>query len=438
MRSGSVRRQRREKAKIPLTLRASAHIFSRNRQAHEWALGNHKKVMGYGMSDHGYDADLNPVLAAATHGELEILVTLLEAHHILSLADDEFREMRHHAYRAHIHKAYSLHGNIPFIGAFLETLNKITLDYDPSVDIEEKIDHIVENDTIFDALFYREAHKHGSPWTLYVKIRAASDAIIDLYKFKILGKNSSDEEILDEMLNIYYELLDVTKCTPAQNCEYRMVSDVIAKYIRLAGANNVAHDPGDGEGPSYHAIVCDVAERLDAPQGDGDAIESREYSILQTCLEKALADMDDAQKTALMRVLRAETGPGNSAPTDISTAAFMELFRAGGTASHHMLMLTVNYVLGPILTRVTGAGMALVANAPMIARRTSVPTGPADETATGLWTMQQIADPAYQVIIPCVVWIAMLRRQQQSLQCTRIPGQAEINTTQLRPFQGTR
>ncbi len=64
-----------------------------------------------------------------------------------------------------------------------------------------------------------------------------------------------------------------------------------------------------------------------------------------------------------------------------------------------------------------GRGLTFAANA-TLARTISIFAGPIGWVVTGLWTLVDIAGPAYRVTIPAVIQIAYMRLKQQYGQAT--------------------
>ena len=83
----------------------------------------------------------------------------------------------------------------------------------------------------------------------------------------------------------------------------------------------------------------------------------------------------------------------------------MAIFRAGGFKSYQLTLITVNLVWKKLF----GSGLAFAANTG-IARYLAVLVRPVGWTITGIWTVFDIASPAYRITIPGVLYVAMLRQ----------------------------
>jgi len=187
-------------------------------------------------------------------------------------------------------------------------------------------------------------------------------------------------------------------------------ADLIAKEIRDMGGNSFAN-VWRGEGPSYHDIVCDVADKMKAPYNKDRPIKDIENAILETILTSALEHMTDEEKEELFSEMGSKAGLTKGG---IATAAFISIFRAGGFYSYQLTLIIANQIAKVVL----GRGLMLATNAGLM-RAASVLTGPIGWAIAGLWTAVDIAGPAYKVTIPCVVHVAMLRKKLDSLHCSK-------------------
>ncbi len=185
-------------------------------------------------------------------------------------------------------------------------------------------------------------------------------------------------------------------------------NDLIAKEIRDMGGNSFANI-WRGEGPSYHEIVCDVADKLKAPYNKNKNIESIENSILETILATAIDHMSDEEKRELLKEMG---GKGGLSKGGIATATFISIFRAGGFYSYQLTLIIANQIARAVL----GRGLMLATNAGLV-RVASVLAGPIGWAITGIWTAIDLAGPAYKVTIPCVIHVAMLRKKLNALTC---------------------
>jgi len=196
----------------------------------------------------------------------------------------------------------------------------------------------------------------------------------------------------------------------AHEPKHSIYADLIAKEIRDMGGNSFAN-VWRGEGPLYHEIVCDVADKMKAPYNKIKSIEDIENSILETILSTALEHMSDDEKEKLLAEMGGKAGLSKGG---VATATFISIFRAGGFYSYQLTLIIANQIAKAIL----GRGLMLTTNAGLM-KAASILTGPIGWAITGLWTAVDIAGPAYKVTIPCVIHVAMLRKKLNSLNCNK-------------------
>ncbi len=187
-------------------------------------------------------------------------------------------------------------------------------------------------------------------------------------------------------------------------------ADLIAKEIRDMGGNSFAN-VWRGEGPSYHEIVCDAADKMKVPYNKDRPIKGIENAILETIITSALEHMTDEEKEELLSEMGSKAGASMGG---IATATFISIFRAGGFYSYQLTLIIANQIAKVVLRR----GLMLATNAGLM-RAASVLTGPVGWAIAGLWTAIDIAGPAYKVTIPCVIHVAMLRKKLDSLHCSK-------------------
>ena len=86
-------------------------------------------------------------------------------------------------------------------------------------------------------------------------------------------------------------------------------------------------------------------------------------------------------------------------------ATLMTAWKAGGFQSYILLVSVVNAVMKFLI----GRGLSLAANAAMT-RMASIMLGPVGWVLTALWTLLDIAGPAYRVTVPAVIQLSYIRQ----------------------------
>lgn len=195
--------------------------------------------------------------------------------------------------------------------------------------------------------------------------------------------------------------LDITEVYQKNQPNHTAYVDEICSEIQRFGGHTIANWIRGGEGASYQNIVCSVAKRLKVNFNEHREVEVIEEQILLKFLEKAWEKMSEVEKRDLSKSLPKGTKIGKEFPF----IAFQAVFKAGGFKSYQIMLIVANAMWKFIF----GKGLPLVANA-ALARWASVLTGPVGLAISSIWTIYDLGGPAYRVIIPCVIHIAMLRR----------------------------
>ena len=87
------------------------------------------------------------------------------------------------------------------------------------------------------------------------------------------------------------------------------------------------------------------------------------------------------------------------------TASLQAIIKAKGFATYKLTVIVANAFWKFIF----GRGLSFATNA-TLTKTLSVFLGPIGWTATGIWTVFDIASPAYRVTIPAVIQVAYLRQ----------------------------
>jgi uncharacterized protein YaaW (UPF0174 family) len=153
----------------------------------------------------------------------------------------------------------------------------------------------------------------------------------------------------------------------------------------------------------YEEIVKDVASHLKVPFGKGEDVLIVEDGILRKILRDSFEKMSQEQRAEVLKELNV-TDLGLLGPA--ASAALIAAGRAGGFATYKLALVVANAVSKAIL----GRGLPLAVNA-AAARTIGLVLGPIGWVVTGVWTLADMASPAYRVTVPCVVQIAYMRQK---------------------------
>ncbi|NPT41003.1 hypothetical protein GNZ12_06655 [Paraburkholderia sp. 1N] len=154
---------------------------------------------------------------------------------------------------------------------------------------------------------------------------------------------------------------------------------------------------------AYDEVVKDVASHLKVPFDKSDDILVVEDGILRKILRDSFEKMSPEERAAVLQELNVSDlsmlGPA-------AGAAVIAAGRVGGFATYKLALIVANAVSKALL----GRGLPLVVNA-TVARTIGVLLGPIGWVVTGVWTLADMASPAYRVTVPCVIQIAYMRQK---------------------------
>ncbi len=222
------------------------------------------------------------------------------------------------------------------------------------------------------------------------------------------------KELDNEQLGIFVEVMlkkgDLTEILSVSD-EYKMYGknyklywNRIEKEFLDFGSNTITSAFFGNK--AYKDILIDVAEKIKVNFNKEQSIENIEGKILEKVLVDAWENMSEEEKRDLAKTAKEKYGK-----VDLYAEGAMGLvwaFRAGGFASYKISLIIINAIAKMIL----GRGLSLAANATFV-KALSVFAGPIGIAVTALWTIMDIAGPAYRVTIPCVILIAAFRHEMR-------------------------
>ena len=120
---------------------------------------------------------------------------------------------------------------------------------------------------------------------------------------------------------------------------------------------------------------------------------------------KILIDsLDKMDSEELKKVVEALNLKTTNFTKEAVIAALQAAMRMGGFASYKIAVIVANAVAKVLLKR----GLSVGANA-ALSRWIGVFVGPIGWVLTGIWTLVDIAGPAFRVTIPAVIQVAYMR-----------------------------
>jgi len=173
--------------------------------------------------------------------------------------------------------------------------------------------------------------------------------------------------------------------------------------LLLNGGNTLANVIR-GEGVPWAEIVRDVADKLNVEIKKSDSTPEVERLVAFNVLERAIDEMTPEQKEELRDNLQRAGLPRDMPLGQGALAAGLLAGKLAGFAAYKLLVVVANAVAKVLI----GRGLALAANA-TLTRLLGMALGPIGWAITAIWTVIDIAGPAYRITIPSVVMIGVLR-----------------------------
>jgi len=161
--------------------------------------------------------------------------------------------------------------------------------------------------------------------------------------------------------------------------------------------------PDTGTTIGYDEVVKDVASHLKVAFDKKDDLPIVEDGILRKILRDSFEKMSSEERAAVLKELNVSD---LSMLKPAAGAAFIAAGRMGGFATYKLSLIVANAVSKALL----GRGLPLAVNA-TVSRTIGVLLGPIGWVVTGVWTLADMASPAYRVTVPCVIQIAYMRQK---------------------------
>ena len=174
----------------------------------------------------------------------------------------------------------------------------------------------------------------------------------------------------------------------------------IAGELQCFGGNTIAKMIR-GHGVLYREILIDVCKKLKVNFSEKAPTPLIEEYLLMKIMISSLEKMNEEELTNVVKEMKIPT-------TDFSkqalTVAIQAAIAAGGFTTYMMAVIVANQIAVFLLKR----GLTLAANA-ALTRTIGAFAGPIGWALVSLWTIIDIAGPAYRITTPCVLHVAYLR-----------------------------
>lgn len=179
-----------------------------------------------------------------------------------------------------------------------------------------------------------------------------------------------------------------------------MLPELVDEFRRFGG-NSFANF-FRGNGPEYSEILRDVARRNKVSFNKHNSDEQIEQYLFQKLFDDSI---NGASNDELKEMMKELGYPTTNFTRQAAIATLMTAWKAGGFQSYILLVSVVNAVMKFLI----GRGLSLAANAAMT-RMASIMLGPVGWVLTALWTLLDIAGPAYRVTVPAVIQLSYIRQ----------------------------
>ena len=190
------------------------------------------------------------------------------------------------------------------------------------------------------------------------------------------------------------------------NPNHKMYWREIAAELQGYGGNTFATMARGDKGILYKEILTNVCKKMKVNFNPNSSVELIEMNLLMKILTDSLDKMTPEQ---LKEVVEATGIKTTSFTPQAVTAALQVAARMSGFAIYKIALIVANAVARAII----GRGLSIAANA-ALARSLSILIGPIGWVITALWTLIDIAGPAYRVTIPSVVQVAYMRAKMNA------------------------
>jgi uncharacterized protein YaaW (UPF0174 family) len=239
---------------------------------------------------------------------------------------------------------------------------------------------------------------------LNVLSNASDEELLVLTNILIKDKDGFIRESEDLTLQEEVKKYEFDPKKPINPSKYWNI--VCAEY-QYFGGNTIANAMR-GHGVAYEEILEDVCSQMKVKYSADASVEQKEMNLLMKVLTDSLDKMQQEEKETLLRELKINT---TSYTSQAIVIALQSAIKLGGFASYKMAVIIANVIAKMILNR----GLTVGINA-ALTRSLSVLAGPIGWAITILWTVIDLAGPAYRITIPATIYIASLRQMLNNKQ----------------------
>lgn len=226
--------------------------------------------------------------------------------------------------------------------------------------------------------------------------------------------NNDDLEILVEVLTKdkdgetrWTEELTKSEEFKQYSPNHKKYWKLIAAEIQTFGANTFATIIFRwGEGVLYKEVLTDVCDKLEVNYNKRSSVNQIEVNLFMKILTDSLNNMNAEELKEVVESIGLPTGKNYT--KEAILIALQIAIKQSGFFAYRLAVIIANAVAKALI----GRGLTFAANA-TLTRAISVFAGPIGWVITALWTMIDLAGPAYRVTIPAVIQVAYMRLKKQ-------------------------
>lgn len=244
--------------------------------------------------------------------------------------------------------------------------------------------------------------------------------------FEVLTKDKDGEVRLTEELTNHDRVV-------ASHPDHHQYWDLIAAEIQCFGANTFATVLRGGEGVLYREVLTDVCDKMkvnysrgnDDGGGGGGGAGSRSTPVDRLEMYLLMKVLEDATAKMSVEELKEICGELGISPKSYTRAAVIlliwEIILKDPRIYYKIAVIVANAVAKAMIGR--GLGLAATAT---LSRSLAIVAGPVAWVLLTLWTLLDIAGPAYRVTIPAVIVVAYLRQEAMQSESPAGPDKAQM------------
>lgn len=182
----------------------------------------------------------------------------------------------------------------------------------------------------------------------------------------------------------------------------------IAEELQRFGGNSLMNLFRGGTGVSYKEIVRGVADHMKVTYSKKDDTAQIEMAILLKILAQSVEKMSEEQKKTLLE----EFGMAYAGAGAAIMATLIATIRSSGPGVFKLSAVVAN----ASVTALLGRGLVMGTSGTVM-RGIGALAGPLGWVITAIWTVFDLASPAYRVTVPCVIQLAYMRQKALARLC---------------------